>query len=161
MPSNGQDLMRPVDWAAITILAREAKEHRDDLTPGQGQEVDRWLHVQGHLSVGEDGRTHPTIKPSVEELLAVVFETVTNGQRTKLFNLLVERYTDLPDGQRPEVDEVVRTKAETCISAISRTEDNPRRGAVTGSLEVSVIHRALPADTERRMERASRQIILQ
>jgi len=74
--ARGRDQLSPEEFLAISILGRDAKNLRREVEPGKDKPIDMLLRIQGTITVGADGTTTSTKKPSAEQVLAYLLRAL-------------------------------------------------------------------------------------
>jgi len=123
----------PLEYHALKLLAKDAEKLRDQLTAGQGQEIDFTVHITGSIGVGEDNQYDASESPKLIDVLAILLGKAGEQRRQTITDILETAYRD---GQRTVPTEEAVQAAEAVILRCTHNTTKTRRGNVTGSLKI-------------------------
>ncbi len=130
--------LKPLESAALSIVGKRfKKKERDQVDPCSAKKVDLTVRITGAVDVGEDCAQEKQVSPTAGQVLAVLLRSNDSMGRQKICNRLRSAFSGdcTPDlGQQKEM-------VEETLKACQRVEDGQKKGAVTGSLAVSVVSR--------------------
>lgn len=131
--------LTPLELQALKILGKAADKCRDELREGTGQEVDFTVRVTGAITVPPDNVFDGAVKPTAEDMLAIVLANVGTRTFNTIYRVLIDAYGNLAlDEERhrpvvsPQMLEVAAGVIQNCT--IQRTKR--QRGGVVGSLKL-------------------------
>lgn len=112
------------EWAALEVLARQAKHTRDNLTPGATRDVDLMIRIRGSLTTGVSSSGQRSVVPKTDQILAHVLSMLPADAMTTA----VEAFAEISRNGHalPDVQEGFVAMAQTMIAAASLSQ--PRRG---------------------------------
>ena len=127
----------PLAHALLVGTRKTATDCRVDLAPGR-YDIDAAVSIRGLLSVGEDSEAASAIVPQADQLLAVLLAKLNSATRDKLLRELPDEFVragnQMPETELSRVDD-----ARELLSRLRRTVTRTRRGAVTGTFDMTVI----------------------
>jgi hypothetical protein len=127
---------------AVQLVAKDAAKVRDELTVGKGQMVQCTLEICGAIDVAAAHAATVTEKLDSVTVLGVLLEPMSPPTRAKLLKQVGEACGDWADGgEPPAVSDPAREAATALLESASRKGQQPRRGAVTGSIKHTLVHR--------------------
>ena len=126
--------LTPLELHALKIAAKRADDLRDELRPGQLQDVDFCLHVAGVICVGESSLTTISKKPTAQSVLERIWASVSPTTQARLAE---ELEADLVHGRAKQVSGEVTGQIEALLARLSSSSPLERRGSVTGQIELA------------------------
>ena len=127
----------PLAHALLVGTRKPATDCRADLAPGR-YDIDAAVSIRGLLSVGEDSLAASAIVPQADQLLAVLLAKLNSATRDKLLRELPDEFVragnQMPETELSRVDD-----ARELLSRLRRSVTRTRRGAVTGTFDMTVI----------------------
>ena len=142
MPSNvarGRDQLSPDEFLAISILGRDAKNLRREVEPGKDKPIDMLLRIQGTITVGADGTTTSTKKPSAEQVLAYLLRALPVEAAASVEDAIQA----LPAGgdslNMPEELEGFTARARSLIGRLAGHKTSPRKGSTSGVFNIGLV----------------------
>jgi len=121
--------LTPIELAAISVLARSAKDWRKHIAPGQ-HSVDLVLRLDGTVTAADDQTSEVKKKPTAEQVLVAVFEQL--GPKT---TLQVAKALDRGLPSDPSLES--QATAKVVIESLTQKSEQTRAGNVTGRLNLT------------------------
>ena len=149
------------EWQAVKSAGRAADATRNGLEVGD-HDVDLLLRIKGQVTVGEDGESTRTVRPTAVELLSWILSEAANiSIDGDLLLATIRSAAERSSGRLPEVEEGYAAQATMAIGAVSPSRAVARKGAVRGNLRVGVVNASvLSEEVSGAVERSTRLIDL-
>lgn len=131
--------LTPLELHALKILSKAADKVRDELRQGTGQVVDFTVRITGAINVPPDNEFDRAVKPTAEDMLAIVLAAVGGRTQSTILRTLTDAYGNLATDEersRPVVPAEALRTAQTALLACTIQRTTTQRGGVVGSLKL-------------------------